>query len=382
VVIAPRYAPLDVAVTGLRTVTLGALTENRNNNFQLLRLFAATCVVYFHCFAVTNHWTEEPLWRVAHDWDFGTVGVEIFFVISGFLVTKSWQQRAHLPSFLGARLLRIYPALVLAVIVTIILGGISSRLTWSEFLSNPMTIDFAWHTASGWNLRDELPGAFATNPYPRAVNGSLWTLPVEIRLYVAVALTGLTGLMVSRRPFLALTMVVLTVAVIWPNVLLFAPDDAAIGRVVPLFALGAIIWIGRHWIPVSLPLALIALIAVSANPAGLGRGVLFGPLFSYAVIVIAVHPRLQLPVFNRLGDYSYGIYVYAFPIQQTLVERHPGMTPGELFALAMPIVVAIAMSSWHGIEKPALSLKSKLQPGVPCEGSLRDAHKSSIAKDR
>ena len=83
----------------LRSQMLGVLARGRSNNIQLLRFVAASFVVFFHCFALTNHWTDEPLWRMNHDWNFGALGVQIFFVISGFLVTKSWQQHSRLPGF-------------------------------------------------------------------------------------------------------------------------------------------------------------------------------------------------------------------------------------------------------------------------------------------
>src|ERR1700680_3785824 len=188
----------DPTVITDRPLVLGALAHGRANNFQLLRFAAASVVVFFHCFALTDHWTDEPLWRITHDWNFGALGVQIFFVISGFLVTKSWKQRPGLLPFAAARILRIYPALILAMVFTLAVAGVSSAIAWPAFLADPRTFDFAWRTASGWDFRGELPGAFAANPLPVATNGSLWTLPIELRLYIGVAMAGVLGL-VSRR---------------------------------------------------------------------------------------------------------------------------------------------------------------------------------------
>jgi len=99
---------------------LGDCTAGRDNDMQLLRVLAAAAVLLFHCYALTDHWTDEPLWRAAPPLNLGALGVEVFFVISGFLVTQSWLAREHLASFAVARALRIYPALVAATILTVI----------------------------------------------------------------------------------------------------------------------------------------------------------------------------------------------------------------------------------------------------------------------
>jgi peptidoglycan/LPS O-acetylase OafA/YrhL len=180
------------------TFRLGDLAHGRDNNFQLIRLVAASFVVLFHSFALTGRWTQEPLWRVMPETNFGALGVKIFFVVSGFLVTRSWLSRRAVGPFVAARVLRIYPALVAATLLTILLAGISSSLAWPQFLADPQTIDYAWRVALGWEVVYRLPGAFPTNPFPHDVNGSLWTLPIELRLYVASAGAGFLGILARR----------------------------------------------------------------------------------------------------------------------------------------------------------------------------------------
>ena len=101
---------------------LGDHTAGRANNTQLLRLLAASAVMLFHCYAFTGRTSDEPLYRFTLDTNFGTLGVKCFFVLSGFLVTQSWLRRAHLPTFVAARALRIYPALIAAVTLSIVLA--------------------------------------------------------------------------------------------------------------------------------------------------------------------------------------------------------------------------------------------------------------------
>jgi peptidoglycan/LPS O-acetylase OafA/YrhL len=177
-----------------------------------------------------------------------------------------------------------------------------------------------------------------------------------------VLAAGVAGLLARRVAWLA-TLWLLLAAFLWhPEWLPIAPGDAPTRDLVVLFALGSLARVWRAAIPVSLPLAAVAIAFVIVDPAGLARGALFAPLLAYVVLVAAYHPRLQWRAFNRVGDYSYGVYVYSFPIQQTLVQRVPGIDPMPLFALALALTLVVAVLSWHAVERPALGLKSRWTP--------------------
>jgi len=341
---------------------LAALAHGRDNNFQLIRLLAAASVVLFHSYALTNHWTDEPLWRRVPELNFGALGVACFFVISGFLVTQSWLARERVVPFVAARALRIYPALAGAVVLTVALAWISGTLSLAGFLTDPQTLDYIVHVTPAWDIRHQLPGAFPENPIPHDVNGSLWTLPIELRLYVAVLAAGVIGLLARRVAWFALLWLLLLWWLVSPAGLPAPPFDKVTGDLVLLFALGSLASVWRRAIPLSLAIAAVALMLVIINPADLARGALFAPLLAYIVLVAAYHPRLAWPAFNRVGDYSYGVYVYSFPIQQTLVQRIPGIEPAPLFALAMVLTLVVAALSWHFLEQPALGLKSRFGP--------------------
>jgi peptidoglycan/LPS O-acetylase OafA/YrhL len=341
--------------------SLSALAHGRDNNFQLIRLAAAAAVVFFHSYALTNHWTDEPLWRVIPELNFAVLGVASFFVISGFLVTQSWLARAGVVPFVAARVLRIYPALICAVAFTVALAWASSAFDAAAFFGNPQTLDYVLHVTPGWEMRYRLPGAFAANPVPHDVNGSLWTLPVELRLYAAVLVAGITGLLARPIAWLLVLSALLVLLVLRPEWFPMPALDSVTKDLLLLFALGSLAYVWRNAIPVSLAVAAVAMLLVVLNPAGLARGILMLPLLAYLVLVAAYHPWLSWPAFNRVGDYSYGVYVYAFPIQQILVERIPLIEPLPLFALALPATLAVAVLSWHCVEKPALGLKSRFR---------------------
>ena len=218
------------------------------------------------------------------------------------------------------------------------------------------------HVTPGWEIRHRLPGAFPANPIPFDVNGSLWTLPVELRLYVAVLVAGVAGLLAWRVGLFATLWLALAVYLWRPALLPFAPLDKVTADLVLLFALGALAYAWRAVIPVSPALAAAALLLVVVNPADLARGALFAPLLAYVVLVVAYHPHLVWAAFNRVGDYSYGVYVYSFPIQQTLVQRIPGIDPMLLFAAGLALALVVAVLSWHCLERPALGLKSRFGP--------------------
>jgi peptidoglycan/LPS O-acetylase OafA/YrhL len=112
---------------------------------------------------------------------------------------------------------------------------------------------------------------------------------------------------------------------------------------------------------VSLMAFAVCVALLAANPWGLGRGLWFTLTVAYGTLVLAYHPRIQWRAYNRVGDYSYGLYVYAFPVQQTIIARVPGLTSVELFAVSFAATLALAAVSWHALERPALALKSRFR---------------------
>jgi peptidoglycan/LPS O-acetylase OafA/YrhL len=340
-------------------IRLGDHTAGRDNNTQLLRLLAATGVIAFHSRALSGHWGDHPLFQLSGDVNLGTLGLNCFFVLSGFLVTQSWLRRPHLPAFLAARALRIYPALFVAVALSILLGGLSSALPWDRFLTDPVTLAYARHNALGWRVEYLLPGAFKTNLFPDAVNGSLWTLPVELRLYVGVAILGVCGVLARRNVHAITLTALLALFIVKPDWLPLPTRDKAVFELALLFALGSFAYVWRDRIPLSLGVVIASSAAYLWNPGGLMRGIGFALFMAYAVLVFAYHPRVRLPRLNRGGDYSYGLYVYAFPVQQTIMLHATALTSVELFVQSVVATLLLAAVSWHFLERPILGLKSR-----------------------
>lgn len=363
---AGRAAAPPAEASWLAAPRLADLTAGRDNNVLAIRYAAAAIVILFHCYALTDRWDDEPLYAAFPPMNLGALGVQVFFVLSGFLVTQSWLARSSLVPFAAARVLRIYPALIAATVFTMLLAGVSGALPWREFWSSPTTWRYFVRTASGFDVVDKLPGAFPANPFPHAANGSLWTLPVELRLYVALALAGLAGLLARPRAWLAVAAVLVAAAVAWPEHVPLDPNTSGTRLAGLLFLLGSLACVGQRHVPLSLPAAAAAAAIPLVDAQGLARdGPLFALLLAYAVIAVAYHPALRAGNLARAPDYSYGLYVYAFPIQQTIVWAVPGISPLPLFAAALAATLAVAAASWHVLEAPALRLKSRFRTDGP-----------------
>lgn len=346
---------------------IGLLARERNNNFNLLRFLAATVVIFSHSYALTGHSTDEPLLRWSDGATyFGLMGVTVFFIISGFLVSKSFVERGTLGAFAAARALRIYPALVAAILFSVALAGALSIVPWTEFLADSETYRFVTRNCLGLNIKYVLPGAFLDNPYPRAVNGSLWSVPIELSMYVGCAIAGALTLLHRRVWFNVAFIAGFVIFSAHPDWFMVYPKVPYVRLLTLAFALGALAWVNRDSIPLSPWVAGVALLPLAVNPADIVRGPASLVLLTYVLLTFALHPKFRFAAFNRIGDYSYGLYVYAFPIQQALVHVQRDLGPFALFAAAFVLTLLVAIASWHGMEKPALVLKSRftsrLQP--------------------
>jgi peptidoglycan/LPS O-acetylase OafA/YrhL len=346
---------------------LDACSQERENNFDVLRLAAAAVVLVSHSFVVVG--ADEP--HVGH-FPLGTLGVEIFFAISGFLVAKSWSSRPGVGAFAVKRALRILPALLVVLAAcAFVLGPIVSSASagdyFGSFAPERYLVDDLASVVSAGVLVDvshHLPGVFASNP-AHSVNLSLWTLPIEVRAYMLVALLGAAGLLRKGMPLVAVGFLALSLspAGFGGSALEFLRGgDGETAQLVALFAVAALAWVWRARIPLAPELALTAFVAlVLSIGTPLERPVLLVSI-PYLVLFLAYRSPRQLRSLTRHGDVSYGLYLLAFPVQQTIVQAWGGSLPaaGVVALIAFPITYLLALASWHGVEKRALRLKGVL----------------------
>jgi peptidoglycan/LPS O-acetylase OafA/YrhL len=347
---------------------LGDLSPSRQNVFDVLRLVAAVAVLVSHCYPLTGR--TEPLGQ-ATGVALGELGVAVFFAISGFLVARSWAAQPALRPFAAKRALRLLPALIVAVWLTaLVLGPLVTTLPLGDYLTTPQTWLYPLRSSFLITFNGRLPGVFEHDPLAGAVNGSLWTLPVEALAYAIVAVLGLLALL-RRVPVLLALLALLLLALVpqidLPSHLPSAAANTTAGansvvviRLLALFVAGSALFALRDRVRLSwwLLLALGALWVASWKTGWQPiASVLFLP---YAILVIAYLAPRSLNVLARPGDVSYGVYVYAFPVQQTIVLAIPKIAPLGMAAIAAPVTYALALASWRLIEAPALSLKQRV----------------------
>ena len=344
-----------------RLPVVADLDAGRVNNFNLLRMIAATAVLVSHAWPLAlGTGTAEPLQDIT-GYKLGSTAVTIFFAVSGFFITKSFDRRASLIDFTVARVARIYPALIVVLVLSVaVLGPLATTLPIGTYATEWHSWTYLPHNLLLRHPQWALPGVFAANPGGWAINGSLWTLAHEVTCYVAVVLGGLVGL--TRRATLPL---VLGVCATLTALVLQDEQGGYAGLMSAMylpFALGAAAYVYRA----HLPLSGWAVLALAGAAAAVGVASPAYPLLhALALSYGALWFGFALPWlrgYARLGDYSYGMYIYAFPVQQVAVWLMPGSTPGALIAWSLPVTLVLAIVSWRLIEAPALARRHWLRP--------------------
>ena len=345
--------------------------QSRDNNFDFLRQFAAFLVILGHSQSIVGQ-PQYGLW--GHG--IATIGVLIFFGLSGYLVTMSWMREPSYLSFFVKRSLRIFPALILCVLLSaLVLGPLLTTLPLATYFDN--AIFKLYFNNIILKPHYNLPGVFTENIYPNAVNGSLWSLPVEYACYMLIALIALGRARISAIAVVAVT---LGLFATWrwytqiydgPQIVIWASDLGHSASIMPFFMVSALLCILRDKIAFRWDVALVFVLILSGLqhlwpvvPVHLVTWI-FVP---YIVLTIGWASTPVLRRFGRFGDPSYGMYLYAFPVQQTLVY----LSDNQIGFVALTvwttlIVVVLGLLSWRLLEKPALSLKSRVSALKPSQ---------------
>jgi peptidoglycan/LPS O-acetylase OafA/YrhL len=338
----------------------------RQNNFDALRLIAAASVVFSHSFLIADGTQDHEwlIWLTGNQSILGLVGVFVFFAISGFLVTQSFEETSDAWRFLAKRALRIFPGLFVATLLSaFVLAPLVTTLWPSAFLGRPEPYEYVL----GNTLLDlsvhELPGVmFVNNPVGLEINGSLWTLRLEFLMYLMVLALGVSRALTVRTPLLLLVfgLACLHFEMLFPLEKWgwFFQLLSGWGWLVGFFAAGMVLYKLRHTRIFDGRIALLALVGLVLS-VPLRQFILFFPLFGcYLALWLALTPRLPVIPAARFGDLSYGIYIYGWPVEQGVVWLLGGRAAWwQVFLLGLPAAAALAFLSWHLVERPALRLK-------------------------
>lgn len=352
------------------------MTDQRTNNFDFLRLMAASMVVLGHSFSIAGQVPHAFLGHAV-----STLAVMVFFAISGYLITRSWMNDPNAWRFALRRARRIFPALAAVVLLSVlVLGPALTTLPLDQYASHPHTFRYLGNMIL--YISYSLPLVFPNNIIPHAVNGSLWTLPVEVAMYALTPLFVLFG-----RWRLALLSLLALAIYLDVHAIIARPTEIVIAgtgfwsaaRLAPYFIVGAVI--ARFGLERSLNpyVGIAALIALELVTLGAGtREALLCLVLPYATLAIGLRSWPVIRAFGRYGDASYGIYLWSFPVQQTAIFLFGPVGGGwGNFAIAMPVSFLLGMLSWHALEKHVLRRRRRPDRDAPREPAMGAAPHSA-----
>lgn len=343
------------------SMRLSVVASGRDNNLNLIRAIAATAVLVSHAYPIAlGLGTPEPL-KALTGHSLGGLSVYVFFVISGFLITQSFDRASSWQSFAAARVLRLMPGLIVSLIlVGLVVGPLITTWALGAYLSDPTLARFLLGNTSLVFMQYELPGVFEDLPYP-AIVGSIWTLFYEVLCYGGVFVLGLLGLV--RRPAVASAVLLAVLGLIYLGDLLFGDLPRRLENTQNLtapFIFGMLAYFWRAKLPMVwwlLPVLLV-LPVVAFGTAAYHLSLCLA--LSYWTLWLGYVPGGVIRRFNELGDYSYGIYVYAFPVQGLAVYLMGPQSPVMNMLYSLPPTIALGVLSWLLVEKPAMAQKARV----------------------
>ncbi|MGB6030359.1 MAG: acyltransferase [Rhodanobacter sp.] len=336
----------------------------RENNFDAIRLLAAATVIFGHAHPLTQTPDTALLGNSVQ-----AMAVKIFFVISGYLICTSWSLDTNPVRYLKKRALRIFPALFVICVLTIFVAGpLTTSLPLSQYFSYLHTFGY-FRNVLLYPIYD-LPGVFTDNAYPIAVNGSLWSLPIEFAMYLVLPFVMLLSRALGSKSLvviitLSFCIFSLKFVRIDPPIthpVFYGSDLISMLDVAPYFMIGAVVsacQLERLLDPV-VALFLAFLVALfPPSSASVSELVLF-VLLPYCTLSLAMSYQRVLAKAGRFGDFSYGLYLYGFLVQQTVNHfTHNALSALQNALVSLPIALVLAVLSWYYVEKPMLALKPR-----------------------
>ena len=379
---------------------LQSRSTSHSNSFTFVRLALALAVVFGHTFAIGGFGADPFYWWSGRRLAIHELALQGFFILSGYLLTQSLTLQPSLGRFAVRRCFRILPAYWVALLITAL--GVApalfaafypGRLSYGESLNLPeySALGYIAHNAFLWSGQNCILPLFLGNPIRGVINGSLWSIFYEAICYVALGLAAGMGLLKRRNVVLVVCVVLYVPTVIqavfplpslpaaqaWGRILnvMFHPAGPntalpfAAGVATHFLVNGRSVWSAR-WFCIAL-----AAFAVSL-PLGAVR--VFCPLV-VPYLLLCLGEKLPLQKFERIGDFSYGTYIYAYLIQQCLAQfgvHRLGF--GAYLALCVALSVAAGAVSWIFIERPAIHLGQRLLLRRPWPASTQDAESQTV----
>ncbi len=341
------------------------LKERLNNNYDFLRVFAALCITLTHSYNLILKNDDEPLMKLTGNrFDFSFIGLSIFFSISGYLVTKSAFTSLSFKNYIWKRFLRIQPMLMLVCLLSVFLiGPIFSSLNMNEYFKEQDTYTYFRNIMPLFGIQFTLPQVFTYNIAENGLNGSLWTLIVEERLYLLLGLPFLFKRF-SKKILISLILIL--------NILFFLHFAFFNEDLIKYFNGNHVFYVliflnssafflldvdfSKYSKSVLIFLGIISLLILSIF---LSLEKSFHIILIPFIVIMIAHLKGSTNKAGRYGDFTYGIYAFSFPVQQILIStKLIKDSPLNLFFITLLIVIPIAILTWHMMEKKMLALKN------------------------
>jgi peptidoglycan/LPS O-acetylase OafA/YrhL len=286
------------------------------------------------------------------------LAVNGFFAISGFLVAASLIKRGMI-DYAISRILRIYPALILCVFVSVfVLGPLFTSLSLNDYFDHPRTWSYLNNAFAVFKMQWTLPGVFEQNSRD-AFNGSLWTLTVEVYCYILLAALTFLGFRLGRLWGNTLVLIIFAVGVISFDSIPLVGINPRWSRPALYFIVGVFLFLNRDKILLDRRIAFLAAILAFFSFGEDWFDYIFPPAITYLIFFLAYTTK-PIRTDAVVGDISYGIYIYAWPCQQIVANLFPGQTPYFNMLVSSLIVIPLAWVSWHYVERRVLSYKKVL----------------------
>lgn len=345
-------------------------SQRAENNFDLIRLVAAIMVILTHSYSLSGRGENDLLSQATSGaLQFSHLGVAIFFIISGYLITQSAQLSKSWKAYLWRRILRIFPGLVFVLLLsTFVLGALLTTLPIKEYFTDVKTYAHL-SSVSLYGLSPKLPGVFSTNPI-YSVNGSLWTLCYEFSLYLLTLAFFCVGICKKRNLLLALWFLMLLLRIyVGKNYYTYSYSTFwLLGLNITYFfewsfyfLSGAIVFLYKdrlqpnvYWVFSLLALYIIATMLKSEMALRVLNYLLVPSVVFYFSFLKGITNEA-----GKYGDFSYGFYIYAFPVQQSIIYfTHNSLSLETFFVLSVVFTFPFAFMSWHLVEKRFLAYKN------------------------
>ncbi|MBN3726977.1 acyltransferase family protein [Burkholderia sp. Ac-20379] len=339
-------------------ITLNEALRRNNNNADLFRLIASISVIWGHAYGLAPaDGIREPI-GAALGFDYsGSLAVKFFFFLSGMLIATSWMRDESPLKFSIARLFRIFPGLIVSsAVCLLILGPLLTALPLHQYFANSWMYE---HIVFDSYLGYEIPGVFQHNAVTTG-NGAIWTIAYELLMYAILLGLGMCGLFRFKWGAAA----VYGASIVWfmarPDSIsafgLLDNNDA--GRLPAFFAFGVLLALVKDSIRIDGRLVIgLCLLAYLLR---------HGPAFEYAFYPAFLLAPIWLMTTQAVrsiklpGDFSYGIYVYGWPAQQTVASLLPHSGPYTNQIIAIPLAILAGVLSWYLVEKPFIGLGHRL----------------------